>query len=325
MSLEAGSTSTVAQSGSASPERAVLSKLKSGAAGKLFATASADGAAGYRFQIAKDKKCKVVIRDKVVSGAATATFRSLTGKKTYYGRVRAYAIVDGKKVWGPWSTVKSAKVTQAIIGVAHLPVRHENSTKRWVRLGNVKIVDVTSVRANPSNYDGLVIPGGGDVDPALYGQKKNKHDYGINRKLDLLQIKLIRKFAKADKPVIGLCRGAQVINVAFGGTLYQHIKGWHRHGRKVRIAKDSWLRGMFGAVENTYHYHHQCALKLGKGLKATQWDAKDGHIEAVEHTEHPVFGLQWHPEEMGARGAKVARFFANTCSKYSTPRKSKAA
>ena len=324
LSLEAGSTSEVGQPADASPNlgRAALAKLKSGAAGKLYAVAAkAEGATGYQFQIAKDKKFKIVIRDKTVTGKNAATFTSLVGKRKYYGRVRAVAVVDGMTVYGSWSAVKSAKVTQAVIGVAHLPGSSANSTKRWVRLGRVKVVDITSVKADPAKYDGLVIPGGGDVDPKLYGQKKNPHDYGINRKLDILQIKLIRKFAKADKPVIGLCRGAQVINVAFGGTLYQHIKGWHRLSRKVKIAKGSWLYGMFGSSEKTYHYHHQCALKLGKGLVATQWDAKDGHIEAVEHTKHPVIGLQWHPEDMGARGAKVARAFANLCSKYSTPRK----
>jgi putative glutamine amidotransferase len=186
-------------------------------------------------------------------------------------------------------------------------------------------VGITSVKANPAKYDGLVIPGGGDVDPALYGQKKNRHDFGINRKLDLLQFKLIRKFAKANKPVLGICRGAQVINVAFGGTLYQHIKGWHERNRKVKIAKGSWLYNMFGSVETTYHSHHQCALKLGKGIKATQWDAKDGRIEAIEHVEYPVYGLQWHPEDMGRRGARVARSFAHMCSKYSTPRKASTA
>lgn len=325
LSLEAGSATIAEEQSKASVGRTVLAKFKSGAAGKLYAIARADGAVGYRFQIAKDNRFKMIVRDRTVSGKAKATFCCLTGAKKYYGRVRAYTIENGKTIWGPWSAVKSAKVTEAVIGVAHLPGRNEAPTKRWVRLGRVKVVDITSTKANPLHYDGLVIPGGGDVDPALYGQKRNSHDFGINRKLDLLQFKLIRKFAKANKPVIGLCRGAQVINVAFGGTLRQHIPGWHRLNRKVRIAKNSWLYGMFGAVENTYHYHHQCASKLGKGLKATQWDAKDGHIEAVEHVKYPVYGLQWHPESMGVRGAKVARSYANICSRYSTPRTSKAA
>lgn len=322
LNLTVGSTTVDKQAAVVTPKRASLAKFRSGAAGKVYAAAvGIDGVAGYQFQIAKDKRFKVVVRDRLVTGKTTATFRSLIGKKKYFARVRAYTVVNHKKVWGSWSTVKSTRVTQAVIGVVHLPGQREQSTKKWIRKGGVKAVDITSINADPAKYDGLVVPGGGDVDPALYGQKRDEHDYGINRKLDLLEIKLILKFAEAGKPVIGLCRGTQIINVAFGGTLCQHISGWHTRYRKVKIAKGSWLNGMFGRVENTYHYHHQCVQKLGKGIKATQRDIKDGHIEAIEHVEYPVYGLQWHPEYMGTRGARVARSFASICSKYSTPRK----
>lgn len=303
------------------PKKAKFKKFKSAACGKITAKAAAlKGAVGYRYVMATDRQFKHVVRDKTRE-SREATFSSLTGNKTYYGKVRAYSIVNGKKKWGPWSKVRSAKVKQALIAVVHLPGQHEGSTKRWIERGGAKAVSVTSKKADPAKYDGLIIPGGGDVDPAFYGQKRNPHDFGINRKLDLLRFALIKKFAKANKPVIGLCGGEQQINVCFGGTLHQHIPGWHTGYRSTKIAKGSWLYKMFGKTESTWHSHHQCVAKLGRDLVATQWDKKDGRIEAIEHTKYPVYGLQWHPEAMGQRGAQVARAFVNICSKYSTPRK----
>lgn len=323
LDLQAGSAAVDVQNAGENPGKAALSKFRSGAAGKMYAkAASKEGVAGFEFQLASDKHFKVGLKKKTLK-VNTATFIGLTGKKTYYGRVRAYSVVDGKKVWGPWSNTKSAKVTQAVIGVARGGTA--GAAKRWIARGGARVVAINSANVNPKKFDGLVLPGGGDIDPALYGKKKNSHCFGIDRKLDKFQIRVTLKFAKAGKPVIGLCRGAQVINVAFGGTLYQHINGWHIGSRKVKIAKGSWLYKMFGATETTSHSHHQCALRLGKGLKATQWDAKDGHIEAVEHTEYPVYGLQWHPENMGSRGTNIAKKFLRVCSKYSTPRTSKAA
>lgn len=321
--LQGGTVVVDTQEIAGNPGEVALSKFKSGAAGKIYAAAaSKEGIAGYQFQIALDKRFKVGLKEKKVK-ANVATFIGLTGKKKYYGRVRAFCVVDGKAVWGPWSDIKSAKVTQAVIGVARGGTA--GNAKRWIARGGAKVVTINSAKVNPAKYDGLVLPGGGDIDPSLYGKKKNSHCFGIDRKLDKFQISLTLKFAKAGKPVIGLCRGAQVINVAFGGTLYQHISGWHIGSRKVKIAKGSWLYNMFKATETTSHSHHQCALKLGKGLKATQWDARDGHIEAVEHTEYPVYGLQWHPERMGSRGTNIAKKFLRVCSKYSTPRKASAA
>ena len=317
--LQAGTAAVDAQGSEGAPGKAALSKFKSGAAGKMYAQAAKeDTAAGYKFQVALDKRFKVGLKEKTIKGNA-ATFTGLTGKKRYYGRVRAFSVVDGKTVWGPWSEVGSSKVTQALIGVAM--GGSYGSARSWIERGGAKAVKITSLKVNPAKYDGLVLPGGGDVNPKLYGAKKHSRTYGISATLDKLQIGLVRKFSKAGKPVIGLCRGNQVINVAFGGSLYQHIKGWHKGSRTVKIKKGSWLYGIFGSSEKTSHYHHQCVLRLGKGLVATQWDAKDKRIEAIEHESLPVYGLQWHPEGMGARGTKVAKKFLRVCSKYSTPRK----
>ena len=318
--LQTGTVAVDTQGVSGIPGKVALSRFKSGAAGRMYAVATKKaGIAGYEFQVALDKRFKVGLRKKTIKTNSTV-FLGLTGKKRYYGRVRAYSIVGGKVVWGPWSVIKSAEVTQAIIAVARGGT--SGNAKRWIARGGAKVVTINSANVDPSKYDGLVLPGGGDVDPALYGAKPNSRCFGIDRKLDVFQINVTLKFARAGKPVMGLCRGAQVINVAFGGTLYQHIKGWYKGSRTVKIAKGSLLYNIFNATESTSHSHNECALKLGKGLKATQWDAKDGHIEAIEHTVYPVYGLQWHPENMGTRGTNVAKKFLAICSIYSSPRSS---
>ena len=128
-----------------------------------------------------------------------------------------------------------------------------------------------------------------------------------------MDIELARRFAQENKPVLGICRGCQVINVCFGGTLNQHIDGGHRENRNVDVSPDSWLYPFMENEYQTWHYHHQCADKLGEGLIATQWDSNDKVIEALEHRDFPIYGLQWHPEGMGEFGATVAAAFAEKC------------
>ena len=163
----------------------------------------------------------------------------------------------------------------------------------------------------------MVVPGGADINPKYYGEKKGKHTHLQDAKTDLLKLQVIIKCAEIGKPLFGICGGEQSLNVALGGTLKQHIpKGYHTGWRKVRIAKGSLFRALWGATERTRHYHHQCALLLGNGLKATQWDARDGYIEAIEHETLPLYGVQWHPEYMGAKGYKAIQLFGKICMRY---------
>lgn len=185
----------------------------------------------------------------------------------------------------------------------------------WLKKCGCRTAFVKSVKnVKLSKYDGLAIPGGGDVHPSFYGEK-NTESRNIYKWLDKMQFKLIRKFAAADKPVLGICRGAQVVNVAFGGSLHQDVGGYHIGSHKTTVKKGSWLYKMFGSSYSTWHYHHQAVKRVGKGLVATQWCKKGKRkiIEMVEGKNMPVWGVQFHPEAMGHSGYKIGRKFRWEC------------
>ena len=171
----------------------------------------------------------------------------------------------------------------------------------------VKVTTVYSLRkVKPSKYDGLIIPGGvNDVEPSLYKAKCSRMTFCPKKKFDKLQIKAIKRFVKAGKPVFGICRGFQVINVAYGGTLKQHISR-HRGFRTVKSKKGSWIYNVQGRRKSVFHSHHQTVKKLGEGLIATSYDVRSGEMEALEHETDPVYAVQWHPEvhmyQQGSRG-----------------------
>lgn len=149
--------------------------------------------------------------------------------------------------------------------------------------------------------DALLVTGGIDVNPKLYGEEVNGsiiRDLSITNKTDEIDYKWIKTFSENNKPIIGICRGSQVINVYFNGTLIQHINN-HTKGKKgmrhnVRIVKDSFLYECFKSEElNVNSYHHQVIDKLGDGLKAIAY-SDEGYIEAIEGNN--IYAVQWHPE-----------------------------
>lgn len=184
----------------------------------------------------------------------------------------------------------------------------------------VRIVTVYRLKdVVPSKYDGLLLPGGlNDVDPSLYGAKRSKKTYAPDKKFDKRQIRAIKRFVKADKPVLGICRSFQVINVAYGGTLKQHIKP-HRGYRTAKTVKGTWLYKIYGKKTRTYHAHHQAIKKLGDGLIVSATDKSSGEIEAFRHESDPVFAVQWHPECMmkyNMEAQKVLKSFKRICLKH---------
>ena len=178
-------------------------------------------------------------------------------------------------------------------------------------------------------FDGLLLTGGADVDPELYGEEKKFDNVRIDRKRDNFELVLLENVMKLRLPVLGICRGVQVINVKFGGTLYQDLKserplgpdhkqaegrGEPTHGVTV-TDPDSRLHQFIGSHCRVNSLHHQALKRLGRGLKITA-HAEDGLIEAVELTEdYPFFlGVQWHPEEMDRpEQRKILEEFVTRC------------
>lgn len=171
-----------------------------------------------------------------------------------------------------------------------------------VRLGGMEPVETESVAA-ALDCDGLILPGGGDVAPQLYGQDNwgcKQIDYGLDR----VQLEACGRFAELKKPVLGICKGHQIINIFFGGTLCQDIPEEPRHGwnqgdqvHETTALEDSWLAQIYGAEFSVNSCHHQAVDRLGKGLRLIQ-TASDGVPEGIIHEELPILGVQWHPERM---------------------------
>lgn len=159
---------------------------------------------------------------------------------------------------------------------------------------------------------GLLLPGGGDLEPWRYGQE-NTASRNLDPSRDGAELALLERFTARRLPVLGICRGLQVINVFFGGTLIQDLPGHGaRDGRDrlhpVRTAPSFFLPLCgWSCVVNSAH--HQAADRLGWDLRAVQW-AEDGVVESLVHTELPVWGVQWHPERLDApAGPALFRFF----------------
>jgi putative glutamine amidotransferase len=156
--------------------------------------------------------------------------------------------------------------------------------------------------------DGLLITGGKDVDPASYGQAPHPTTDEPGHQRDAWEFALLNAALKRGLPVLGICRGAQVLNVALGGTLHQHLPdvighGGHRAGNAVfntlpvRTVAGTRLAALIGESVDARCYHHQAIAELGEGLVASAWDA-DGVIEALELPGYGfALAVQWHPEE----------------------------
>jgi putative glutamine amidotransferase len=157
-----------------------------------------------------------------------------------------------------------------------------------------------------SAVDGLVLAGGADVDPVGYGHEA--HEKTVSRpERDRFEFALLREARRRRLPVLGVCRGMQLLNVAFGGTLTQHLPETvgtaHQPGpatygtTRVTFTEGSRVAGILGAGAEVRCYHHQAVDRLGTGLVVTG-QAADGTAEAVESPGEPfVVGVQWHPEQ----------------------------
>ncbi len=168
--------------------------------------------------------------------------------------------------------------------------------------------DLSLIRNYAREFDGFLFTGGGDVNPAFYGEKKLDCCGDVDIERDEFEIALLRELIKLDKPVLGICRGIQVMNTALGGTLWQDIGtqllGGASHtmnnenGEPTHVVKTSaFVSDTCGKDEIvTNSYHHQALKELGDSFKVAAVSC-DGVIEAAEHESLRYYkGVQWHPE-----------------------------
>ena len=159
--------------------------------------------------------------------------------------------------------------------------------------------------------DALVLAGGADVDPIAYGAERHRCTTGTRPERDAAEIPLARRAVERDLPLLGICRGMQLLNVALGGTLIQHLPDDVGHGdhrrhlgsfdgadHDVRLAPGSLAARVCGELTHaTKSHHHQAVDRLGEGLVASGWSALDDLVEAIEIPDAAwVLGVQWHPE-----------------------------
>lgn len=207
----------------------------------------------------------------------------------------------------------------AIVGRAPDTINYENALHQ---LGAETITTL-----NPEEYErcaGLLLPGGGDITPAFFGQR-NRGSRAIDTKLDIIQFQALELFAKKKKPVLGICKGLQIINVHFGGTIRQHLRSAERHRWNgsdqfhyvyhINRERTDFFYQLYGSSAYVNSAHHQGIDKLGMELIPV-CQAQDGIIEAVSHSTLPIIAVQWHPERIIAGGgAELLYYFLSICPK----------
>jgi putative glutamine amidotransferase len=196
-------------------------------------------------------------------------------------------------------------------GGVPLPLPPQLSSRAWKRLA--------------TGLDGLLLTGGGDIDPALFGEAPHPTLYDVAPIRDTFEANAARWALEQQIPLLCICRGVQVLNVAVGGSLYQDVvtepgtplthsqkEPRDQPTHKVKVAPGSRLADVMGAEEvDVNSMHHQALKALGRGLVATAW-APDQLVEGVEMPEHTSFvlGVQWHPEELIGHSDAARRLFA---------------
>lgn len=164
-------------------------------------------------------------------------------------------------------------------------------------------------------FDGLVLMGGADVNPALYGQQAGPHVYGVLPEQDAFESSLFRAALRVDMPILAVCRGMQLANVALGGTLVQHLGDLTNAAElvdhaptsfpvgaefvlhEIRLREGSCIAQSMGTCTvQGASFHHQGIGDLAPGLEIVG-RSSDGLLEAFEHRDHWLIGVQWHPED----------------------------
>ncbi|GAB2625599.1 gamma-glutamyl-gamma-aminobutyrate hydrolase family protein [Streptomyces capparidis] len=218
----------------------------------------------------------------------TPTTKPLIGVSTYWDEAR----------WGVWAG-------RAALLAAGYPLL----VRRAGGLTAMLPPDTPEAAAEVvARIDGLVVAGGPDVAPGRYGAEPGEHTGPPAPERDVWELALIEAALERGTPLLGICRGMQLLNVALGGTLVQHLPdvvGHSGHAERVGVMGTHPVRTVEGTLLGSVlpggaavpTYHHQAVERLGRELRVSAF-ADDGTVEAVEHTRLPfALGVQWHPEE----------------------------
>lgn len=238
-------------------------------------------------------------------------------KRPIIGITSAYEIEDGLRNYH--RTTVSIDYSKSVIEAGGIPI----------------VLPVTSnlevIKKQLELLDGIIFAGGVDINPSYYGQDFKENMGIISPERDECEFLTLKEFYKTNKPILGICRGHQLINIFLGGTLFQDLKYKKtevlKHSQdfypelavhKVKIIdNDNILSKLFGEKIATNSFHHQAVDKLGENLTPIAI-TEDGIIEAFQMKSHNfLYGLQWHPEMMTARGneemKKIFIEFVNSC------------
>lgn len=207
----------------------------------------------------------------------------------------------------------STPVTIAIVGRTSQTANYAGALRR---MGLSCYVTLNPEEASLSSH--LLLPGGGDITPAFFGQTDHGSN-NIDTELDILQLQALEFFLRQKKPVLGICKGLQLINVCLGGTIIQHIDTAEAHRWKGSdqthyvyhsgLSRTDFFYQLYGLSAQVNSAHHQAIDKLGEDLHPV-CRAKDNIIEGIMHTSLPVIAVQWHPERIpDGSGDRLLQYF----------------
>lgn len=206
-----------------------------------------------------------------------------------------------------------------------VPYRFDDKVEPYLEaLKLVDLAPIPYITADAPGFDdisGVLLTGGTDIDPALYGEERHAETEEPDRSRDLIELEILSEALRRGLPILGICRGLQLMNVHAGGTLRQHIEsGKHRQivnddrsqpVHEVNVVNGSVLRSALQSDRVAVNSrHHQAVKALGSGLRISAVDQEDGTVEGLERADCAfAIAVQWHPENQVYRFAEQRRLF----------------